>query len=68
MLISLLGYVLTGLVLALPLWHGLRWLATRFGLFGAPAAYLRPYQPVAQRQVSPEPEPGSGANQEEIAP
>jgi hypothetical protein len=47
MLLSLLGYVALGLVLALPLWHLLFWLAARWGMYTPAWHYLRPYVPHA---------------------
>lgn len=45
MLISLLGYCLLGLLLALPLGRLLLWLAARWGIYTPPWHYLRPYLP-----------------------
>lgn len=45
MLIDLLGYVLLGLLLALPLGRLLYWLATRYKLYTPRWHYLRPYLP-----------------------
>ena len=51
MLISLLGYVVLGLLLALPLGRLLLWLATHYGLYSPPWLYLRPYVPSADSRV-----------------
>lgn len=53
MLTSLLGYVLTGLVLATPLWQLLRWLGRYSGLYTPQRKYVRPYLPAAQRPQPP---------------
>jgi Sec-independent protein secretion pathway component TatC len=53
MLLSLLGYVLLGLLLALPLWRLLRWLGPRSGLYTLQRRYLRPYLPPSQRGALP---------------
>ncbi len=45
MLISLLTYVLLGLLLALPLWKLLPWLLRRYAGYRAQWQYLRPYAP-----------------------
>lgn len=45
MLISLLGYFVLGLALALPLRNLLLWLAARYGLYTPPWEYLQPYKP-----------------------
>ncbi len=45
MLISLLTYVLLGLLLALLLWKLLPWLTTRYAGYRAQWQYLRPYAP-----------------------
>ncbi len=47
MLLSLLAYLLLGLVLAWPLWHALRWLGLRSGLYTPRWKYLRAYAPAA---------------------
>ena len=51
MLLSLLGYVLLGLLLAWPLWRLLRWLGSRTGLYTAQWRYLRPYVAPPQRSA-----------------
>jgi Sec-independent protein secretion pathway component TatC len=51
MLINLLGYVALGLLLAMPLWRLLRWLAVRSGLYAAPWQYLRPYVPAPKNTL-----------------
>jgi hypothetical protein len=53
MLLSLLAYVLLGLVLALPLRSLLRWLGPRSGLYTPQWRYLRPYVPAARRSPTP---------------
>lgn len=53
MLTSLLSYVLTGLLLAVPLWRLLGWLGRYSGLYTPQRKYLRPYLPVAQRPQAP---------------
>lgn len=45
MLVSLLGFVLLGLLMAAPLWHLLRWLGRTSGLYTPQRKYLRPYVP-----------------------
>jgi hypothetical protein len=61
MLLSLLGYVLLGLLLALPLRYLLRWLGPRSGLYLEQWRYLRPYVPLAQRSEPQAPVPQAPA-------
>jgi hypothetical protein len=65
MLIDLLGYLLLGLVLAAPLWHGLQWLGRTSGLYTPQWKYLRPYVPTALPtdvpRSAPDPRPGAPA-------
>ena len=51
MLLSLLGYVLLGLLLAWPLRRLLRWLGPRSGLNTLQWQHLRPYVPPAHRST-----------------
>jgi hypothetical protein len=58
MLLSLLGYVLLGLLLALPLRQLLRFLLRRLGprsgLYTPQWRYLQPYVPLALRGAAPD--------------
>jgi hypothetical protein len=55
MLIDLLAYMALGLLLALPLWRLLRWLAVRYGWYTPSWHYLRPYLPGAAPGAAPAP-------------
>jgi hypothetical protein len=59
MLISLLGYCLLGLLLALPLGRLLLWLAAHYGLYTPPWHYLRPYLPGPDRGGAAAPDAGT---------
>lgn len=61
MLTSLLGYVVLGLALALPLWRLLLWLGVRSGLYRPEMKYLRTYVPAPQR-AAPDPSPDRPAD------
>jgi hypothetical protein len=52
MLIYLLGYLLLGLLLALPLLQLLRWLGRSSGLYTPQWKYLRPYVPAGVRAAA----------------